>query len=229
MSEIIFYDRFLECERFTLDSYWKKIFNNCAKGKFPKYTRYNHEESVIVYKNENNNNIIVNLPDNPEKLYNVLIDIFREKLGLFSPLDFHFKKEEIEALKDGESVDLDCEWKKIKPKFIKDDLIMNYILKMKDEYDLSYSQAKKIFITINLGIQSKKITSDDFDFRDREIKNINGVVFNPRTKKVVITNKSKKSSGSSEKNNSGVNRKFTSSIEKYLKDYRKTKEYILDF
>lgn len=229
MSDIIFYDRFLECERFTLDSYWKKIFNNCARGKFPKQTRYNHEENVIIYKNENNNNVVVNLPDNSEKLYNVLIDIFREKLGLFSPLDFHFKKEEIEALKDGETIDLDCEWKKIKPKFIKDDLIMNYILKLKDKYDLSYSQAKKIFVTINLGMQSKKITSEDFDFRDREIKNINGVVFDNRTKKVIITNKSKKVSSSSEKNNTNNSHKFTTSIEKYLKEYQKTKEYILDF
>lgn len=229
MSELIFYDIFLECQKYTLDNYWKKIFDNCAKGKFPKNTRYNHEDSIIIYKDENNNNVMVNLPDNPENLYKILMDIFREKLGLFSPLDFHFKKEEIEALKDGESIDLDCEWKKIKPKYIKDDLIMNYILKMKDRYDLTYSQAKKIFVTINLGMQSKKITSDDFDFRDREIKNINGVVFDPNSKKVYITNTPKKINLTSEKNSSGFNRKFTSSIEKYLKDYSKTKEQILDF
>lgn len=229
MSDIIFYEIFLECEKFTLDNYWKKIFNNCAKGKFPKNTRYNHEDGIIIYRDENNNNVLVNLPENPEKLYKVLIDIFREKLGLFSPLDFHFKKEEIDALKDSESVDLDCEWKKIKPKFVKDDLIMNYILKIKEEFNLSYPQAKKIFVTINLGIQSKKITSEDFDFRDREIKDIRGVIFDPRTKKVHITNTSKKVSSSSEKNNSGINRKFTSSIERYFKDYNKIKDQILDF
>lgn len=79
-------------------------------------------------------------------------------------------------------------WKEIKRKVVKDNLIMDYVSRTTDEYQLVLSQSKYLLSLIHLYITLKKITPNDIildtsSTKDNEnihtfIKSINGLMIN---------------------------------------------------
>lgn len=215
----IIYPKFLGCQNYTLDDYWNDVFMGCSCNKFPRGTRYNEKENTLTvrvplvqgkYKTEN-----IQLPEDSKELYECMIDIFKEKMGMYSPLDLHIKREELEDIQDQYKIDLDCEWKKLKPRSVKDTLIMSYGTSLKNKYQLSSKETKNLISVINLGFQFKKLTSDDIDYREREIKNIKGLKFNPETRTFYITNPPRKVNKSEKTVKS---QKFLQAVDKYFKE-----------
>ncbi|MDX1471861.1 MAG: hypothetical protein R3213_10220, partial [Flavobacteriaceae bacterium] len=122
------------------------------------------------------------MPTEPEHIFNTLINIFREKLSLYSATDLQIKKDEIDQIQNEDPINMDCEWKKLKPRTIKTMLIMNFVNKIREERGLTIKQAKSLLHTIQLAFQFKKLNSDDIVYKDREIKEINGLVYDEEKK-----------------------------------------------
>ena len=79
-----------------------------------------------------------------------------------------------------------CTWNEIKKKGTKDILLQNFLIEMKQKYELRIGQIKKLYNLINLCMILKSISTVDIEYTDGEIKNINGITFTKGKYKVDI-------------------------------------------
>lgn len=220
-AHVIIHPCFRDCQDFTLDQYWKDIFFACACNKFPRGVRYDSLLRTMYIRTPSSggrNKIeAIDLPEKPEEVYKVLLEIFREKIGLYSSLDLQIKKDELDEIQQQRRVNMNCEWKKLKPRSIKDLLIMNYVSKLRNEYNLSAKESKQLLVTIQLGFQFKQLDSENVEYADREIKNISGLEYELSTKTWIITNPPQVISKSEKPI---ASQKFCQSIDRFLREYK---------
>ena len=69
------------------------------------------------------------------------------------------------------------EWENIKKKSLKDILFQNYLIHIKETYELRDVQIKKLYNLINLGLMLKSIKNSDIIYENGKIKDIKGIVF----------------------------------------------------
>lgn len=78
-------------------------------------------------------------------------------------------KKEIEKIKKVDKFSM------IKSKIVREMLIINFVIKMKYKYNLSWEQSKLLLSTISIAFICKNIVSADVIYRNNEIKSINGL------------------------------------------------------
>ncbi len=179
-GKIAIFPIFEECKKYTLDRFWLEWFTNFAHNKFPPGVKYDDKHQSIIVK-INGAREVVSLPETAEAVFTVMMDVMK-KLGLKSTRDLKIEKVEIENIKKQRKVDLDCEFKKIKPKNLKDQLIMNYIISLKEKYNLNATEYNNVVSVIQLGFQFKSISSDDVVYENSKIMGIKGLMFNKITR-----------------------------------------------
>ena len=177
----IMYPIFLECIQLIDDRFWENIFEDLAYGKTP-YGTYiskdslccNYKDKEFIYKIEKKD---------PQKLYNDVYILLSKKLGLLSQQDKLNKKIDIqkieEEIKEGRK-----NWLSIRKKNIKDLLIENYVINMKNKYSLSIKQAKYLSSIIFIGIIFKIITVKDINYKNGIIEKIDGIEF--KNKEIIL-------------------------------------------
>jgi len=221
---VIIHPCFQECQNFTLDEFWQGVFFNCACNKFPKGVRYDSSNRTIFLRTAGTAGKtkveVVDLPEKPDEAYFTMMKIFKEKLGIFSSYDLKIRKEEMELIQSQKRIDMDCEWKKLKPRSIKEQLIVDYVSRLRCDYELDLKESKKLLSKIQLGFNLKKLTSADVNYLDRKIQSINGVEFNPETREWTITNEAKKVSKTEKPLPS---QKFNQALNKFARDYKNRK------
>ena len=170
----ILYPMFLECLKYTSDSFWENVFEDLAYGKTPYGTYINRSFLCCNYKNKEFSYKIEK--KDPEQLYNDVYNLLVKKLGLMSirdklnkKIDFNNIEEELKLSRKN--------WNNIRKKNIKDMLIENFVINMKNKYSLNTKQCRKLISSIFIGMIFKVITSKDIDYDDGEIKGIDGFVF----------------------------------------------------
>lgn len=136
---------------------------------------------------------------------------------MYSSRDLQIKKRELDEIQEQRRVNMDCEWKKLKPRSIKDLMIMNYVSQMKQEHDLTPKETKQLLGTIQLGFQFKELNSEDVEYADREIKSIRGLEYIENERGWVVTNSAKPTSKSEK---SVATQKFCQSIDRFLREYK---------
>lgn len=177
----IVYPIFLECSEFIEDRFWENIFEDLAYGKCPYGTYINKNFFCCNFKDKEFSYKIEK--KDPKKLYIDIYELLNVKLGLLSQqdkikkkIDFHNIEEEI---KEGRK-----HWSKIRKKNIKDLLIENYVIQMKNKYSLSLKQVKKLLSIIFIGIVFKIINTKDIIYEDGVIKKIEGIDF--KKKEIIL-------------------------------------------
>lgn len=170
----IIYPIFLECFQYTTDSFWENIFEDLSYGKCPYGTYINKNFLCCNYKDKEFSYKIEK--KNPQQLYNDIYNLLAVKLGLLSSrdklkkkLDFNNIEEELKFNKN--------KWTDIRKKNIKDLLIENYVIDMKNKYLLSNKQSKNLLSSIFIGMIFKVINIKDICYNDGKINNINGISF----------------------------------------------------
>jgi hypothetical protein len=174
-KEIIF-SQFLEASVYASDPFWKSVFENLAYEKCP-YGIYfskgflccSFKSKEFVYKIEQQKD--------PQVLYNEVHELLHGKATINSTND-HYKLikcfEEIEKeLKDIKN----SNWTSIKKKSIKDNIIENFIIEMKNKYELSLSTCKELNSVIQLGLIFKSIGPKEITYEDGKITKIEGIEF----------------------------------------------------
>ena len=222
MSNIV-YERFMECRTHTLDEFWRNIFYNCAFNKFPKGVRYDNTREIMSIKHDRNGKTHVDYfnlqSDNSEKLYNQLIHIFKELLEIRSEYDINISKKEFDKIRKLNDIDMDTEWKKLKPKSVKSTILMSFVSRECKDKDLDLKRIKKIYNQIQLGFQFKYITNDDVNYKKGVINSIDGFEYDKETKSYNFTNK--KTAYRVEKQINKTNH-FQQCIDRWVKEYKVT-------
>jgi len=218
---------FEQCAKLTLDEYWKDIFLNASQNIFPKGVRYDSKSNILFIRTQLQSGKIITEPaelgKTPEATFKIVLEIFKERLNIFSPLDIQVKKSELTELKESRMSSLDCEWKDIKPRSLKELIITRYIINLKKKHNLSDKNTKKAYVTLQLGFQLKQLYSDDVVYKKMAIQNIEGFVYDEETKEFKVTRPIPQSTKKEKKNPS---RKFEHTINAYITEC-KNKRYVL--
>jgi len=207
---------FLECKNYTLDPYWKEKFDNFSRNKFPQGIRYDSTHQNLILKLDNKKTEIVALPiDDPAYTFQTMMKILQDKLNMRSNRDVTLQKEEMNNFCSQNVYEMDCEWKKIKPKNLKDQLIMDYIAKVKEKHNLNDKEVKNLVSIIQIGFQFRSLSQDDVEFSNGIITDIRNLVFDKKTRKFSTPDYGTVTKVL-EKGNSA--NKFHSGIKKFIRD-----------
>jgi hypothetical protein len=173
----IIYPVFKECSELITDDYWCKLFDDLSRGKCPKGIIIYNGILTSSYKRINLNYNFINLK--PEEIIKELPDILKNNAYIYSNTDI-LKNKELKSAKTEYSSLKKCnDWKKIKNKKMKENLITNYCLLLKKQYKLSSPQTKSLYMTIRDAIfYYKTHKSNDIIMKDGNISLIKDIEIN---------------------------------------------------
>ena len=105
------------------------------------------------------------------------MDVFKNDLEIISDRDKNKQSFEIINLKKKLKEKYNGLWTDIKQKQNKNNLIMDFVINKKKEFNLNNIELKQLLTTIQIGFIFKKINSDDIDYSNGIIYGINGLEF----------------------------------------------------
>lgn len=228
--EKIHFDIFKKFSEETDNTFWKELFDNASKGKFPKFFFY--KDGCLTYANNQKKQLDVFCLTKCDDIeLNDIIE-FMVKNGILPPEDEIDKIEEIVTNCSFETKIRN--WGDYKKKD-KDHMIEFYIEEMSKSMRLTYVQRNslnsKILEGIQLGIFNKNNIFVDKDNRISKIdglffsKKVNEFVIDPNLKKNVQKKKkdinSIRSDDSSYSTNNTLFTKWKKLLENYEKSYKK--------
>lgn len=172
----VIYPIFLKCICYSEnDTFWKETFEElsygiCFQGSYISkgFICSNVKGKEFTYKF---------IDKEPEKIYNDITKLFKEKLNIMSKNDRIILINEFEEVEKNLKNIKNSDWNDIKKKSLKDILFQNFLIRSKKEYELSDYQLKKIYNSINLGLMLKSIKNTDIIYDKGEIKEIKGITF----------------------------------------------------
>jgi len=84
------------------------------------------------------------------------------------------------------------EWKSLKPRNYRNQLIMKFAANEAHKHHLDRSYIKKFYSRIQLAFQFKQLSGDDVNYDGNIIKSISGIRFNEETRLHIIRNTRRK-------------------------------------
>jgi hypothetical protein len=178
----ILYPILNECSQYTLDPYWKQIFEDCSRGKFPRGSSIDNEGKVLYIKKPigtNQQYQTYNLNKSPSEIFIELKKLFQEQLNLKSNRDKQIQRDEFDDISKDLQESFTSGWQKIKRKKIKDPIIRRYILELKDVYNLDDRETAEVAQILKLGFLFNWIDNDDVVYEDQRIVEIKTLHFDP--------------------------------------------------
>ena len=179
----IIYPIFFECFKYIQDTFWETVFEDLAYGKTPYGTYISKGFLSCSYKDKEFSYKIEN--KNPEILYNDVFDLLSNKLGLQSQREKNKKKQDLQLFED-ELKDYRKSWNNIRRKNIKDLLIEQYVMDMKNKHHFDIKQSQYLLSVIYISMIFKVIVSKDIIYENGIITNIEGITF--KNKKIIHRN-----------------------------------------
>ena len=172
----VIYPIFLKCiDYIENDTFWRETFEelsygNCYQGSYISkgFICSNVKGKEFIYKF---------IDKEPEKIYQDVTKLFKEKLNIMSKNDRKILIDEFEEVEKNLKAIKNTDWADIKKKSLKDILFQNFLINAKRTYELSDYQLKKIYNSINLGLMLKSIKNSDIIYENGEIKEIKGIIF----------------------------------------------------
>ena len=147
----VFFPLFEQCNKYTLDTYWKKVFSDCSRNRFPVGMSYD----------SSNNDLFVR--DNGKTIRHPLsglgeTDIFRQMMAIFKGMGIHSTREIKNYIDDLEKEeDIPDSWAKVKPKKAREGLLLNFIRRKSTELGLSKQETRRLTSVILVGLQLGEI------------------------------------------------------------------------
>jgi len=196
VNKAIIYNEFQEMKELEKDEFWKNLLIKCSKNLFPKDFKYinnvlyfkpntkKHRAECFIDKDD----IIKSL----EKFKN-----FMRGKGFVS----NSEKEEIKTIIENniEERTVVTTWKDILKN--RDYHIKNYIIELKEKYNLTYKETCNLESTIMMGVVSEFFNEDNITIENQKIKGIINLVWNRNKRFFSIKTDGFKIKKRSEKNN----------------------------
>lgn len=168
------YPFFLKCCMYTSDKFWINMFEELAYGKAPCGTYISKDSICCRYKNkEFSYNFSKDI--DPRKLYDDIYNLLTKKTGIFSISEKILHRINFDSLDDGTFPK--NSWGLIRKKSIKEFIIINYIIDMKNKYSLSNEIVKSLKSFIFIGLMFHTIQSKDIEYVDGKILSIQNIEY----------------------------------------------------
>lgn len=177
----IIYPIFLKCCEFTIDEYWKHIFEDLAYGITPSGTFISKDCICCNYKKKQFSYIIEK--KDPQVIYNEVYELFSERMGILSQRE-RFEKNIAFGKINNDLKKSRANWSDIRKKNIRDTLIQIYVARKKDEFNLTIKQCKYLYVVIFIAMIFKIISAKNIHYNDGELAKIDGINF--KNKQVIF-------------------------------------------
>lgn len=174
---------FLLCSRLTPDPTWKDFLNQCSYGYFPSGVKFNNGNLVSSRKK---NSFVIPVPEDPEQALIVLIDIFRDRLGIKSVIEK--KSENLIFEKRLKSMTYDS-WSEVKTKTGKASLLGNYVQAMANYYCMTHEEKLKALALLELCINFKSLGKAEIKVEGGKIVEIKNFHFDPISRQAFYSGK----------------------------------------
>lgn len=179
------YDIFDSCKRFTLDPYWRDRLRECSTGKFPRGMSFDASTNIVRIRIGDIRKKI-KLGTDPKRNITILLTIFSKYLGLVSNRDLELDREKMHKLKEEKISFIHCEWKQIRPRYVREQLLCDYVSKLAEKYKLSESATRKLSALISIAFEFKAITTNDIEYSNGKITKINNLRFDKKNKRFLV-------------------------------------------
>lgn len=169
----VIYPLLQECSSIQDDDFWKSLFCDLSRGKCPKgILIYNGVISSTSKRNGFTYNI--NDKNDPEEISEELINLLKKNACIYSSNDIQSKESSIQEFKDEyEALKNTDSWKKIPTNKMKENLILNYVFKLKKKYKLKNKATKYLYDNIKGALfEHKSHKSEDVVMKNGEIHKI---------------------------------------------------------
>lgn len=214
-EQLAIFPIFEECKTYTLDPFWRDKFSEFASNRFPPGMRYDAIHHNLVLKIDGKKSEVAALSeDEPSETFQTMMKILKEKYDMKSSRDLKVQKKAIEEAIKKREVDLDCEFKNIKPRHLKDQLIMDYLAGLKQHHELTNIEFKHLISVVQLGFQFRSLSPSNVDYSNGVVSKITGLTFDE--KKRIFTTPSPGPISKPEKS-TNIDR-FYSSVKKFIQD-----------
>ena len=178
----------MECSNLTLDAYWKQVFEECSKGKFPKGCRLAPDNMTVYFMN----GASYTMKNCPETDYLELKKMFQEHINLRSDKDRKDIRDELDGTRQTIQELFAGDWIQIRRKKLKDPIIRSFILDIKEKYNLTLLETENVYKIIRLGFMFNWIPNNAVVYEDQKILDITSLHFNPKTREFELEEKSQK-------------------------------------
>lgn len=172
------------CVLLTTDEFWTNTFDELSRGKCPKgITMFNGVLSS-TYKRNGFSYHFMKEGLTPEQIVEELTNLLKKNAYMYSEKDMIQSKEDLNSANNEyiNAKNLD-DWKKIKSRKMKDNLITNFAVRMKAKYKLNYRKARTLYKMIESALFVYKThRSEDIVMDGGEIKSINDIVYDKKYK-----------------------------------------------
>lgn len=171
------------------DSFYNSFLEEISKGKCPK--KCSIDSSNIYFSNKRNSKISYNWSEKSEKeISNELSEYLKKYCGLVSNKENNKDQTEINEQLDNFNTILELNnWKKIKNRKMRKDLLIQYAISHKNKYNMKWSSVRKLQKILNdaffiIGTHN----SDDIEMKNGKISNIDDIdVINERPYNLRLT------------------------------------------
>lgn len=186
----VIYPLLQECMQLEQETGWQELFNNMSRGVCPKGIII--QNGIITGSISKKNNVKYNfLEEKPEDIIINIKNLFSNLVNIQS--DNTKRNKEYDTINEIYNDFINMEWKAIKKKAIKDLLIQNYVIYLKNSYNLTRIATRKGLDVINNALNVYKThESKDVEYSEGRIHSIkdifveNGNVVNKRLEKLEI-------------------------------------------
>jgi hypothetical protein len=173
ISEKIINPIFMSCSELTTDSYWKEIFENAARNKFPR--SFTFRNGFLTHKKLNKVSQI-QITNSVHETLSLCQTFFGQMAGMMSKDDRIRKQKEIELeLISRYSLD-NLTWTEIKKEKVRNLLINEFIFDIRDRLNLDNDKLSELITTINKGFLLKYLSKSDVIFEQGRILAIHGLI-----------------------------------------------------
>lgn len=171
-SEMVVYPEFELCSQCVEDQYWKDIFQQCARKKFPKGFLY--QDNYLRHRQSNN---MIMLPDDIMAKTQTAMYFFQENGKMYSKRDQLIRRVQLEDNIVQQLTNASLDWKKVATS---KNRRINHI---KDYVERKYGSLKphiknELIVQITTGFETKFITKENVCFDGGQILYIDGVEAN---------------------------------------------------
>lgn len=188
---------FEQLANLTEDNFWKTIFLDCSRGRFPR--GFTFKNNLLKFK-KGNKMTCLEITSNLVETFTSYMNFFQSAGGIMSKEDREkIKKMEEERILEQIEKETDKNWKDIKKENLKEALLNEFIKEICE--DLNFNEQEKIELTttIKKGIILKCFNNDNIIMEDGKISEIEGLVYNDKKRqhdihKDFLVKKSSKSS-----------------------------------
>lgn len=177
----IIYPILYNCSINESNQYWKQLFNDLSRGMCPKGLTI--KNGVINGSISRKNNIVYNFINDDQ---NIIQNKIKELFSNLLTSEHKNNKKENDLITDAYNDFKKLEWKNIKKKNIKEFLIQQYIVCLKNKYNIKLNKLNSIYNTIMDAIYVYKTHSNvDINYSDGIILDIIDIEYDSVCKTIV--------------------------------------------